>query len=113
MGMWGYEAWDNDGAADWFCNLMDNTDFRKHWLPAISHTDEDAFEEIRAAIWVFVQLGRTYIWPIDHIDDDLELAIKACDLVLNNEDLIDEVPDYLEKVKQDRETLIARRQPSE
>jgi len=111
MGMWGIEPWDNDGAADWFGDFMDATNIREQWLAAITLDDEDEFEEIRAAVWIFLQLGRTYVWPIDKLDNDLELAIKACDVVLGNEDLIEEVPDSIERVRSEKAELESRRRP--
>ena len=57
MGMWDYEAWDNDSAADWFGDLMDATNLRAKWLEGINSDLEEDYEVARAAIWLFVQLG--------------------------------------------------------
>ncbi len=109
MGMWDFEAWDNDSAADWFGNLMDATNLREHWLSGIQGDAEDDYEEVRAAVWLFAQLGRTYIWPIDHLDADLELAISAAETLLANQWLQEEVPEFLEKVKSELTELQSRR----
>jgi hypothetical protein len=111
MGMWGIEPWDNDGAADWFGDFMDATKIREHWIKTITLDDEDSFEEIRAAIWIFIQLGRVYVWPIDELESDLVLAINACNVVLGNEDLVEEVPDLIERVKSEKLELESRRRP--
>ncbi len=108
MGMWDFEAWDNDGAADWFGDLMDQTKIRDEWHKTITLNDEDSYEEIRAAIWLFAQLGRVYVWPIDHLDEDIKSALKACDLLLNSEELIEEVPDFLAKIMEDRAVIQSR-----
>ena len=101
MGMWDFEAWGNDTAADWFNDIID-ADFRKKWLETIDvEIDEDDFESVRAAIWLFTQLGRVYIWPINDYDEDLAKAIKAAETLIALEYLNDEMPEYVEKLKAD------------
>jgi hypothetical protein len=80
MGMWDLQPYDNDSAADLLADFMDQTRIREEWRKLI--TDEDIKEEpeeLRALVWVFIQLGHIYVWPIDHYDDDLELAIEAAE----------------------------------
>ncbi|RWZ45976.1 hypothetical protein ELQ90_16420 [Labedella phragmitis] len=77
MGAWDREPWANDSAADWFGDLMDSTSLREQWLAGISADPEEEFEVVRAGAWLFIQLGRTYVWPIENLDDDLERAIAA------------------------------------
>ncbi len=108
MGMWDFEAWDNDSAADWFAGLMDETKLRDKWLKAIN--DEDSGQEARrAAVWLFAQLGRVYIWPISNYDEDLELAITVGEEIAASKGLIDEVPPFIEKLKLDIEEIKKRR----
>lgn len=57
MGMWDVEAWDNDGAADWFGELMEATKLRDHWLEGIQADVEEEYQQVRAAVWLFTQLG--------------------------------------------------------
>ena len=109
MGMWDFEAWGNDSAADWFGDLMEATKLREHWLNGIQGDAEDEYEEVRAAVWLFAQLGRTYIWPIDHLDADLELAISAAKTLLANEWLQEEAPDFLTKVRDELADIESRR----
>ena len=76
MGAWDLKPWDNDGAADWYADLFDETGFRAKVREALEMDIDDGHEEIRAAAAMLVFLGRTYVWPIDHLDDDIKLAIK-------------------------------------
>ncbi|MCP3924948.1 MAG: hypothetical protein GY714_20415 [Desulfobacterales bacterium] len=108
MGMWDFEAWDNDSAADWFGDLMDETNLRGKWLETISSKDEGHSEK-RATVWLFAQLGRVYIWPIENYDSDLELAIKVGEEITESEWLNEEAPPYIEKLKADVEILKGRR----
>lgn len=88
MGMWDVQPYDNDGAADLLSDFMSETKFRETWYAQIS--DEDIWdepEELRALVWLFLQLGRVYVWPIEHYDQDLELATKAANALLHDEDL--------------------------
>ena len=48
---------------------------------------EDEPEIVRAAIGLFIFLGRVYIWPIKEFDNDLALAIDKCNKLINNEQL--------------------------
>lgn len=109
MGMWDFEAWDNDAAADWFREVMDQTGLRAKWLEGINSDLEDKYEIARAAIWLFTQLGRVYIWPIDNYDSDLELAISVGEKLASCEWLNEEVPQYIEKLKLEIEELKSRR----
>lgn len=108
MGMWDAEAWDNDSAADWFADFMDTTGVREFWLRGINSDLEDEPEVVRAALWLFVQLGRTYIWPIEHLNSDLDLAINAARALLNIQHLADEVPDYVSGIENDLQVLQLR-----
>jgi hypothetical protein len=89
--MWSSKPWDNDRAADWFANLMQVT----HFPDQVRRTlvlceEEDACGEntvlLRAAVHCALQFCRVYVWPIQHLDDDLELAIKAARKILTDED---------------------------
>jgi len=56
---------------------MEKTKIRTHVLATLKLDAEDHHDEIRAAIAVFIMLGRVYTWPIEHYDSDLKAAIKA------------------------------------
>lgn len=113
MGMWGFEAWDNDAAADWFGGLMDRTRLREHWLATMSQqVFDDEAEDMRAGVWLFAQLGRVYIWPIDHFDADLQRALDVADQLLASEFLKSEVPEYVQGIQRDRDAIAARQKKS-
>ncbi len=115
MGMWDFEAWDNDSAADWFGDLMDTTGLRDTWVQtmqeAVAEDELHEFERPRAALWLFAQLGRTYIWPIDHIEGDLDLCLNVADKILALDYLPEEAPEFLELVKRDRDAIAKRKRP--
>lgn len=81
MGTWGTAAWDNDSAADWFGEMFEKTKLAKYVEKTLKKNPEDEPEEIRAAAYVMVALGRTYIWPIDDIDNHLALAVSKLEAV--------------------------------
>lgn len=85
MGSWGALPWENDDAADWFSDFMKETNIRPHVMRTvheeIDETTIDAINRIRAAISIFIMLGRNYVWPIDNYDNDLEVIYyKALEL---------------------------------
>lgn len=81
MGTWGPAAWDNDSAADWFAEMFDETGLAAFVQRALEQDPEDSPEEIRAAAYVLVALGRNYIWPVDELDDQLRLAIAKLEAI--------------------------------
>ena len=95
--MWDFKPWDNDGAADWYGDLMDSTQLRKVWLEGINEDPEDNPDVVRAAAGLFVMLGRVYIWPIDDYDSDLKLTIKQLKLVRANSEY-QELPELIELI---------------
>lgn len=93
--MWDYKPWDNDGAADWYGDLMDSTKLRDTWLEGIKEDPIDSPDIVRAAAGLFIMLGRVYIWPIDYYDSDLELTISQLEKVAEN-DKYKEIPELIE-----------------
>lgn len=88
--MWGNKPWDNDSASDWFAHLMGVTQFPDHIRETLLLCEkEDAGGEntalLRAAVYCVLQFCRVYIWPIEKIDNDLDLAIKATHKILSDE----------------------------
>lgn len=106
--MWDIKPWDNDGAADWFGDLMDETDIRKAWLNGINEDPEENPDIVRAAASLFIFLGRQYIWPIDHYDADLERAIAQLSRVKSNE-MYQEVEGLQELIAREIQELESRR----
>lgn len=76
MGDWGVEPWENDAAADWFGTLMKRTSLRELWVEGIAETGGDG-EKVLAAAWLFVQLGRVHVWPVEYFDEDRVSTLKA------------------------------------
>jgi hypothetical protein len=76
MGTWGTAAWENDSAADWFAELMETTGLPERVEEALKLDAEDAHEEIRAAAYVLLALGRNFVWPVDKLDAHLTLATE-------------------------------------
>ncbi|PHR88828.1 MAG: hypothetical protein COA78_36245 [Blastopirellula sp.] len=110
MGMWDYKPWDNDSAADWFGDFMDKTEFRKHWLDGMNSDLSEEPDELRAAISLFIMLGRVYVWPIEQFDDDLELAIVKSECLLDVPEY-EESPELIELIKIEINELRSRRTP--
>lgn len=107
MGMWDFTPWDNDGAADWYADFMDVTNFREHWIKGINEDPVDNPDYVRAAASLFVMMGRVYIWPIDHFDSDLELTINQLKKVLECEEYA-EVPELIEVIQSEVNELERR-----
>lgn len=107
MGAWDSKPWDNDGAADWFGDTFDATGLRTKVRAALEMDIDDGHEEIRAAAAVLLFLGRIYIWPMDHIEDDLTLAIKRLE-ELRNYDLYRGLDEYVAEISNEIEVLKGR-----
>jgi hypothetical protein len=105
--MWDYKPWDNDGAADWYGDLMDSTKLRDTWLEGIKEDPIDSPDVVRAAAGLFVMLGRVYIWPIDNYDNDLELTISQLGKVAENDDY-KEIPELIEIISSELDELKSR-----
>ncbi len=111
MGMWAYDPWDNDEAADWFGDLMDQTKLRESWLAGIKADPIESPSTVRAAAALFVMLGRVYIWPIKQFDQDLETAISALSKVLECGEF-SESPELIEQITNEINELKSRRKPN-
>lgn len=108
MGAWGDEPWDNDNAADWFGALWDD-------LPIVERVQaglqaDDSWEMV-AALWLCSQLCRTYVWPIDALEETRRLAVAAADQILSGHDpdgyleLFDDDPDVRARIASFRAAL--------
>ena len=110
MGAWGTAAWENDGAADWFGNTLDVTGLAKQVEDTLNRDPEDEHEEIRAAAYMLVALGRVFIWPVDDLDRHLALAISKLETIRGLE-VYQEVPEFVEAIGQEIEVLRSRLKP--
>lgn len=107
MGAWGTEPWGNDSAADWFGGMFDATGLAKHVEETLQQDVEEYHEEIRAAAYMVVALGRVYIWPIAYLDNHLKLAIAKLEEIRALE-LYQEVPEFIKAIDQEIAILKSR-----
>lgn len=109
MGIWNTKAYDNDAAADWLGDLMDATALRTRWLTGIGHdTDKDPCVA-RAAVWLFIQLGHVYVWPIATYEEDLERTIAVADALRKGPKSTAVSLTALAELEVEYQSLIARR----
>ncbi len=110
MGTWDNKPWDNDRAADWFGKLMDQTELPlKVRNTLLLCNEEDLYGDntpvLRAAVYCVLQFCRVYVWPINFLDSDLELAIKATKKILQDEEycyseeIISEIQEELKQLE--------------
>jgi hypothetical protein len=78
MGAWGFKAYENDGAADWFADMHAVTGVRDHVVATLRQgAQRSGTGAIRGAAHVVEKLGHVYTWPVGRWEDDIRLAIKA------------------------------------
>jgi hypothetical protein len=107
MGAWGTTAWDNDGAADWFGDMFDTTGLAKYVRETLQRDVEEYHEDVRAAAYLVISLGRVYIWPIDELDNDLALAIAKLEAIKALE-IYQEVPEFVTAIDEEIALLKSR-----
>ena len=111
MGTWDKTPYGNDSASDWFAGLMDATGLRQHWVDTLRDLDvDDDPERARAAVWLFRQLGRVYVWPIADYAGDLELALSVAEQLKDNDELL-EMDGMAETLEAEHAELLARKNP--
>jgi len=89
--MWDSKPWDNDRASDWFAKLMEQTDFPlKIRNTLLLYKEEDPHGNntplLRAAVFCTLQFCRVYVWPINDLDNDLQLAVNATKKILQDQE---------------------------
>lgn len=78
MGTWGYKAWESDDAADWFAIMHREIGLRDYVVATLKRgAKKEGTGGVRAAAHVIAKLGEVYQWPVEHMDADLKLAVKA------------------------------------
>ena len=107
MGAWAMAAWDNDGAADWYGDMFDATGLAKYVEETLQRDVEDSHEEVRAAAYMLVALGRVHMWPIDDLDNHLALAISKLEEIKAIE-IYQEVPDFVKAMDEEIAVLKSR-----
>ena len=112
MGAWATAAWDNDGAADWFGDMFESTGLAEYVQKTLERDVDDYHEEIRAATYLLVALGRVYIWPINDLDDHLTLAISKLEEV-KALPIYQEAPEFVDAINEEIDVLKSRLKKSE
>jgi hypothetical protein len=107
MGAWATAAWDNDSAADWFGDMFDATGLAKHVEETLERDVEEYHEEVRAAAYLLVALGRVYIWPISDLDNHLALAISKLEEIKSLE-IYQEAPSFVKAIDEEIAELKSR-----
>jgi hypothetical protein len=105
--MWGYQPWDNDRAADWFARIVadsklaDNVRETLEKAIALDYLDDEVYR-IRAACYCLLKFGYVYVWPVNQLKGDLQLAIRSIDRVLQeNEEEYEQLKDLFLAEKQE------------
>jgi hypothetical protein len=68
---------------------------------------EEYPEEVRAAAYMVVALGRVYIWPINDLDNHLALAISKLEQI-RALGVYQEVPDFVKSIDEEIAVLKSR-----
>jgi len=97
MSAWGTAAWDSDGAADWFGDMFELTRLADYVEETLERDPEDSHEEIRAAAYMLVALGRVYIWPVDDLENHLALAVSKLEQIKALQ-IYQEAPGFVEAI---------------
>lgn len=107
MGAWATAAWDNDGAADWFGDMFAATGLAEYVEKTLRRDVEEFHEEIRAAAYMLIALGRVYIWPIDVLANHLELAVARLEEI-RELDIYQDVPIFVNAIDEEIAVLKSR-----
>jgi hypothetical protein len=107
MSAWGTSAWDNDAAADWFGEMFDATGLASYVEETLQRDVEENSDEIRAAAYLLVALGRVYIWPVHDLDSHLTLAISKLEEI-KAMDVYQEVPEFVKAIDEEIAILKSR-----
>ncbi|HUT09720.1 MAG TPA: hypothetical protein VMY42_04430 [Thermoguttaceae bacterium] len=76
MGAWDATPWGNDKAVEWFEGFFEATGTDKLVEKALSQSvDPSNHEQVRAAISVFLFLGKPEVWPIGSWESTLAKAV--------------------------------------
>ena len=104
MGHWGTEPWANDPAADWYEAFFRSTQLAEHIELTLTLDINEHCDEVRAAAYVLLFLGRHEIWPDDSRKRCLSIAVdqlrKALETELfTNPDIIKQVQGEIRLLK--------------
>ena len=74
--------WRDECAADWFDEMFDATGLALHVEEILQRDVREYAEEIRAATFVLLALGRLYVWPGGKLEPHLKLAASRLQEIL-------------------------------
>nr|WP_315056242.1 DUF4259 domain-containing protein [uncultured Campylobacter sp.] len=84
MGDWGYKAYENDEAADWFARFWKSKNFDLLQSTAANFDPKNEnYDEIRASAHVLACFGSPYACPSDFLDK-LQPTIRKVVAILEN-----------------------------
>jgi len=106
MSTWGVKPYENDCAADWFGHLWDELPLPLKVEETLKLDARDNHEEIRAAAHLLVQLGETFIWPVDSIDRHCDLAATRLEEIKTRKEYTSD--SFQEQLKHEIEILRSR-----
>jgi hypothetical protein len=75
MGRWGTGPLDNDAAAYWLANLLEQTDLVRRVHDTLRLDVVEYGDEIRAAASVLASLAHAQCWPGDQMEASVGLAL--------------------------------------
>ena len=80
MGYWGTSPYSNDAGADFFYGALGMTSHHVHIaFDAVVNKGQPFGPETYAALWLFSKIGKNYVYNIDFLDADLEMAKELLD----------------------------------
>ena len=86
MGAWGPEPWENDAASAWFAGLFEHLKLQRQIRSTLGKDVAAYPDQVRAAAWLLLQLGRPHVWPEEDLDRDLELGAQQLRALLADPD---------------------------
>lgn len=97
MGHWGPEPWANDSAADWYDALFRSTQLAEHIELTLTLDLADHCDEVRAAAYLLLVLGRHETWPDDSRERCISIAIDQLNRALDQH--LYTYPDIVKQVR--------------
>lgn len=99
----GYAPFDDDLAESLYSEIWQACNLPRLIRQMLSGVGDDEISviEVRALAYLLIVLGKSNIWPIDDLDDDLELVIGKLDQCIK----LNEVPDLQLLMKKEKAVL--------
>lgn len=113
MGAWDKNPWDNDGAANWFGDLLGASGLPSRIEETLKRDARTHHEAIRAATSMLIFIGRKHIWPAQLLDAHLRLAISKMEEIAALNIYKDEFATEIEHEIDVLKTRLEKAEPSE